>query len=433
MTATLRKYVAFGTGVGIRISRDQLTVTVSRVRPTGVRVLGELDINGFRNQPAAEWGAACNAFLRKLGAAHLAASVLLPREEVVVRQLALPGVADADLAGAIRFQIDSLHPWPEEEAVYDYARIGKTGAVLIAITRRAVIDHWATLFAEAGIKVASFTVSAASIWSALRFFAVPGDGFLAFAENGSTELYGESAARPVFSTSDDGGGERVIRFALSELRLPPASEPVALAELLPKPAAAPTGADLSHSAVPYAASMSAACPHLSMRLNLLPEEQRQASSRARLVPTWILAGAVALMALALLVWGRIENRRYLQSLETEIRSLTPVANHAAELERRIVQTRNRTALLDAFRGRTREDMDALNDLTRLLAPPAWLHNLEMNRKEVVIRGETDQASGLVKVLDNSPHFQGSQFVMPIARGAGGENFAIRTQRKGVAP
>src|SRR5579884_352887 len=289
MTTALRKYVAFGTGVGIRIVRDELTVTVTRVRPTGVRVLGELTVTGFRNQPAAEWGAACNGFLRKLGASHLAASVLLPREEVVVRQLALPGVSDADLPGAIRFQIDSLHPWTEEEAVYDFARIGKSGSVLIAVTRRAVIEHWATLFAEAGLKVASFTVSAASIWSALRIFAMPGEGFLAFAENGTTELYGESPARPVFTASEDGGGDRVFRFALSELRLPPASEPVALTELLPKPAAAPEGTDLSHSAVPYAASMSAACPHLGMRLNLLPEAQRQGSSRALFVPTWILA------------------------------------------------------------------------------------------------------------------------------------------------
>ena len=103
MTATaLRKFAAFGTGVGIAIGHDDLMVTVTRVRPSGVRLLGELAILGFRGQPAAEWGARCLSFMKKLGVAHLAASVLLPRDDVVVRQVSLPGVSDGDLSGADR-------------------------------------------------------------------------------------------------------------------------------------------------------------------------------------------------------------------------------------------------------------------------------------------------------------------------------------------
>src|SRR5581483_3180666 len=120
----LNKWLAFGTGIGIEIGREDLTVTVVRVRPSGAKLLGAMTIPRFREQAAGEWGTTYRSFLKKLGAAHLAASVLLPRDEMTVRQVSLPGVSDKDLASAVRFEIDSLNPYSEEEAAYDWVRIG---------------------------------------------------------------------------------------------------------------------------------------------------------------------------------------------------------------------------------------------------------------------------------------------------------------------
>src|SRR6202034_1932117 len=132
-TIDFAKWLAIGTGIGIEIGSQDLTVTVVRLRPTGVRVLGELTVPRFREQPAADWGAAYTGFLQKLGVGHLAATILLPRDEVTVRQIALPGVTDKDLASAVRFEIDSLNPHSEDEVRYGYARIGGTPSVLIGI------------------------------------------------------------------------------------------------------------------------------------------------------------------------------------------------------------------------------------------------------------------------------------------------------------
>src|ERR1035441_8764961 len=104
--ADFKKWLAIGTGVGIEIADENLMVTVVRVRPSGVRVLGELTIPRFSEQPASEWGANYANFLKKLGVAHLSAGVLLPRDEVIVRQVMLPGVSDKDLTAAIRFEIE---------------------------------------------------------------------------------------------------------------------------------------------------------------------------------------------------------------------------------------------------------------------------------------------------------------------------------------
>jgi Tfp pilus assembly PilM family ATPase len=106
----------------------------------------------------------------------------------MVRHLTLPGVTDKDLPAAIEFQLDGLHPYREEDVAASWARIPGTSSVLIAITRRAVIERFVTLFGEAGIQVGSFTCSAAAIHSALRMFreAPPSSGLLAYepAESG---------------------------------------------------------------------------------------------------------------------------------------------------------------------------------------------------------------------------------------------------------
>src|SRR6185437_10547929 len=101
-----RKLLAFGSGVGIEIHPASLEVVVSRVRPTGIRVLGRLAIQNYAGRPAAEWGAEYARFLKSLGVGHLTATVLLPRREVIVRQVALPGVAAKDMEGALRLQLD---------------------------------------------------------------------------------------------------------------------------------------------------------------------------------------------------------------------------------------------------------------------------------------------------------------------------------------
>jgi len=424
------KWLAIGTAAGIHIGRDSLTATVTRVRPNGVRVLGELNIPGFREQAAGEWGATYASFLAKLGAAHLAATVLLPREEVMVRQIAFPGVTDKDLASAIRFEIDSLNPYSEEEAVFDWARIGKTPSVLIGFTRRSVLDRYRTLFAEAGVKVASFTFSAPAIYSAVRLLSRPSaDGFLLLEpETDEIEVYGESPSRPLFSARLDGSPARARTLAVAELRLPPETEPAALHDALPKPQSAPPDFDVTASALPYATALAGASLVPALTVNLLPRELRESSSRMRLVPTFTLSALAVLTATVALAYPKYADRHYLGLLHEEIRKIEPRARKAVELDRQIAITRNRTQTLDNFRLRTKADLDALNELTTVLAQPTWLNSFQLTRDSLSILGSTDQAAALVKLLDGTHQFRGSSFTSGPVKAGGGEAFGIRSQR-----
>jgi hypothetical protein len=432
----LRKLLQFGSAVGVEIGVTDLEVVAARVRPNRVRVLGRLIIPDFAARPAAEWGAEYARFLKSLGLAHLSATVLLPRREVIVRHLALPGVTGKDLEGAIRFQLDSLHPYGEDEVSWGWSPLAY-GAVLVGVARRAAVERYLALFLEAGIKVASFTFSAAAVHAAVRLNGGrPHQGFVALsrAASGGVEVYGESLSRPVFSAEFQLPPERAASLGLAELRLAPETAPLKLEDVLPKPAVNPIENDLARNARPYATALAGACPWLAPAANMLARGQRQASSRAAFIPTVVLATILLLVAGALVAYSSYADRRYLRSIEAEIAKVAPLAKRADDLDRQIQQARQRAQLLDQFRGQTRADLDALIELTKLIEYPAWITNATLARDSVRIAGEAPQVAPLVKILDSSPLFENTAIESTgKINGGAGESFQIRTTRKYPAP
>jgi len=430
----LKKFIAFGSGVGIEIGERNLEVTVVRVRPAGIDVLGTRTVADFAARPAAEWGGEYARFLRETGGSHLSATVMLPRRETIVRQISLPGVAARDIAAAIALQIDTLHPYGEDDVVSSWSPLAN-GGVLIGILRRAALDRYIGLFAEAGVAVGSFTFSAAAIYTAHRIpVAQPqslGNGFVAAAVggNGAVEVYGESPARAVFSAEFDLPPDRAAALAISELRLDPDAQPVALDRILPVPRNNPADNDLAKRALPYATALAGACPWLAQAANLLPAQHRRSNSRAMYVPTVVLAAILLLLCGALAAHSAIEDRRYLAELEAQAARLEPQARRAASLDRDIARAQNRTRLLDDFRGRTKADLDGLNELTSLLAPPTWTNMIDLTPDAATINGETEQAAPLLKLLDASSYFQNSTFIGSIAKNGPVEQFQIRTARE----
>jgi hypothetical protein len=363
---------------------------------------------------------------------HLAATVLLPRREVIVRHLSLPGVGAKDVEGAIRFQIDTLHPYGDEDVAWGWSRLAY-GAVLVGIARRSAIERYRTMFVEAGIAVASFTFSAAAVHAAIRLNgAAQTGGFVALGRtaSGAVEVYGESQSRPVFSAEFQAPPQRAAVLALAELRLPPETAPRTLEEVLPKPALNPVENDLSRNALPYATALAGACPLLAPAANVLPPEHRRSNSRAMLAPSLVLGGLLLLLAGGLFGYRIWADRKYLAELAAETAKAEPGAARARSLERQIDKARSQTQMLDRFRAQTRLDLDALNELTRLIEPPIWTNLIDLNKDMARISGEAPAAAPLVKILDGSPFFQNSapESINP-GQGGTGETFQIHTSRE----
>jgi hypothetical protein len=367
--------------------------------------------------------------------AHMSATVLLPRKDVIVRQVALPGVAGRDIESAIRFQLDTLHPYGQEEVEWGWSPLA-FGQMLVGIAPRQTVERYHALFTEAGVAVASFTFLAAAVHAAIRMNgAGHGAGFVALSRSasGGVEVYGESPSRPVFSAEFAMAPQRAAMLALSELRLPPATAPVNLEEVLPKPAVNPVENDLSRNALPYATALAGACPRLAPSANVLPARYRRSSSRALFIPTLVLGVLLVLMAGAVLAYSSYAERQYLAKIRQETGQYEPQAQRAAALDRQIAQTRSRAEMLDQFRGRTQSDLDALNELTRLIAPPAWTSSVVLTRDIVRITGEAADATSLIRILDGSPLFTNSapDVINRSNSGSGGETFQIHAARKGT--
>jgi hypothetical protein len=213
------------------------------------------------------------------------------------------------------------------------------------------------------------------------------------------------------------------------LRLPPETAPLALEQVLPKPRVNPVENDLSRNALPYATALAGACPRLAPSANVLPAEHRRSSSRAVFVPTIALAALLLLAAIGMLVYSKYAERHYLNELHAEIARVEPKAARATALERETAHLRARAELLDRYRSRARQDLDALNELTQLVSPPAWASVIELTRDSARITGEAPQASPLLKILDSSSLFRNSVPDMNQKSPSGaGETFQIHTTR-----
>jgi len=427
-----RKLLAFGAGVGIEIGVASLEVAAARVRPSSIHVLGRTTIQGFASRPAAEWGMEYARFLKSVGLKHVSATVLLPRREVIARQVALPGVAAKDAESAIRFQIDTLHPYGDEDVCWGWSQVG-AGSALVGVVRRSTVERYVELFSEAGVAVSSFTFSAAAVHAAIRLNGHNGgEGFVALSHtaSGSVEVYGESAARPVFSAEFDVAPQRAALLALSELRLPPETAPRTLEEILPKPAVNLVENDLSRNPLPYATALAGACPRFAPSVNVLPPEHRRLNSRAMLIPSLALAAVALLLAGGFWVYSAYADRKYLAGLNAQIAQLQPKAQQAAALDREFDRLRARVRLLDQYRDQTRNDLEALNDITRLLAPPVWTSSVDLRRDAVRFNGEGPQAAPLINILDSSPFFENAQIdSASAAPGGAGELFQIHASRR----
>ena len=428
----VRKLLAFGAGVGIQIGATDLEIAAARVRPSSIHVLGRTTLASFASRPAAEWGMEYARFLKSLGLRHVSATVLLPRRDIIARHLALPGVAAGDMENAIRFDLDSLHPYGDEEICWGWSPLGK-GAALVGIARKSAIDRYIEMFTEAGIAVGSFTFAAAAIHAAIRLNGhSEGQGFIALsrAASGSVEVYGESAARPVFSAEFDLAPQRAALLALAELRLPPDTAAAQLEEVLPKPAVNPVENDLSRNAMPYATALASACPRLAPSANVLPKEHRRLNSRAMLIPSIVLAAIVLLLVGGFWGYSVYADRKYLAALRAEIARIQPRAERAGRLDREFQHVEAQVRLLDRYRGQTHADLDALNELTKLLAPPIWTNDLDIGRDSVRLMGHAPQAVELVKILDSSPLFEDSvPDSVNANQGGSGETFQIHTSRR----
>lgn len=421
----------FGTAAAIELGEKDLHAVIVRARPGGATVLAQTTVSGFRTRPPKEWGSEYHKWLRQHGERNLSSVIVLPRREAIVRVVHLPGVAKKDVPNAIGYQVDALHPYGDEEVAFGWSPL-TGGNVLLGMMRRVTLEAYVRLFQEAGIPSSGFTFSASALRAALHLYGKPPAEFLAYAEDeaGVVEVYGQSAARPVFSAEFHLPPARALALAHAELRLPPAAAaPGPLADILPKPRSAGTRLAVTVPALAFAGALAHIGSRRNPYANLLPAERRTVRSRARFIPTIVLGVALAIAGGGWLYYQQMREQQYLDELSSEIRAAQPTANKAAVLDKRTEDHRARIKLIDDYRKRGQGFVDVMAELTRLLPPPIWTQSVEITQDTVTISGEAENAATLLKILDASPLFRNSELMMGVMRVNQSETFRIRMQRR----
>ncbi len=420
----MRRLRIFGTGFGIAISNTDLEAVIVRSRPSGSVVVASAVIGNFAARPAAEWGAELLQFLAAAGEPHLAATIVLPREEVIVRTVRLAGVADKDTASAIELQLDTLHPWDEETVEWTWWRVSAS-EVVVGVVRQSTLSRYETLFSEAGIPMAAATFSSAVIHAALRL--QPGVSASVFCymvtAQGRVEVYGESEAKPCYSAGFALSPERALAVARAELRLPQEQPALDLGQAL--------GTTSASSPIAFAAALAASAPLAVHYANLLPADRRASHSRTQyLIPATLGALLVIGLLAVFVLFPLLNERRYVSDLTAEMNRLQPAALRVQSIDKTLASHRARIASLDDFRRRPQADLDVLNELVRILPEQVWTNTIEILPDSVNIAGEADQAAPLLKLLDSSPLFEKSEFVMSVTRNGQSDMFRIKTLRRG---
>jgi len=424
-TSSWRKWLAFGTGVAIEILDDALQVVVVRVRPNGPFQVERAEIRAFRERPAVEWSEEFRAAVS--GHDQSGATVIVPRRDVIVRHVSLSGVARRDMEAAITLRLRGLHPFADDDVAWCWTPV--QGGALVGLMRLAILAKYESLFAEAGISVASFSFSATVLHAALRTYGRPGTPVLGFTETspGLIELYGESAGGAIFSGEFRGSVSRATSVAIAELRLPVETAATNLELVLPVSAA--PDAPVPDRALVYAAATVNACPWLAKHANFLPPERRAGQSHLWLLPTLALSIILLVGVVAMLSFGKYREKRYIAALTEEIARVRPASEKATAIDARIEHARTQIQLLDDFKGASQSDFEILGELTRLIQPPAWTNLVEIYPDYVVVSGEAEQAAPLLGILDSSPLFRNSEFASSVVRSGKNEMFRIKTLRK----
>lgn len=436
--------------LGIDWDGDTLTIVALARRLGRVAVLDWLSLTAPQGEEARQ---RVGEFLDRNRLREARVTACLPRDDVVVRFLAVPVEAERQLANVVAYQVDALHPFPPGAVYWDHAIVSrglKQLQVMVVIVEKQRLQACDGALVDLGLSADSVTLQAACLVP-LVAPVLPEGAVVVLGRRQGVELVGFHhgklcATRELLAENDvTQRWERELHSLQALLPMgEPAAVPLFVVGQLPEAfagmlAGAPSLPALavrfecppSFRPEEHLGALAAACAGLERRppvaLNLLPSSQRRRpADRWTRVPTYTLGTTAALLLLAVVGDGWIADELYARALKREIERLEPRATAAREQNQRAQQLAERAAWLEAERDRTWRQLGLLQELTRLLPDGTWLQEVQVGEETAEVFGYSDRAAELVQNLESSPLFAQVELASPITRDVQGkEIFRMR--------
>ena len=457
--------------LGVSFGPDALHLSLLSSQWQRVRRVDAETVEGFQAMPPDRRRGRVQAFLERNRAVHYSVVVALPRREVLLRHLDLPLEARENLAKVVDYQLVHLLPSEEEAVATDTLAVREESdptrlRVTLFVVLRSTLERTLASCRELGLSPDRILPGAVALAEYLRATspaaAAPSlavrldpprgelaglvEGRLRFCKEfrfdssnleevleSEGELFrgeaglGEEASIKLFLAGDSQAlAESGGRLPVRSLTPPEPSRP---ARPPSRPPARPSAAD-------WPALASAFCGFKrkgALAVNLLPAELRPVKSRWEWVPTYALAALNALLLLALLLQGPVQQRARGERLTRERERLQPAVSAFRELEAQRDLWREHAGLLERYRNRNAHLLAALAELSRILPADSVATLLTLEEGQLRIQGTAGQAAALPRILEDSRHFGQVELVASISRNSKGrETFHLQARMEDPA-
>lgn len=163
--------------------------------------------------------------------------------------------------------------------------------------------------------------------------------------------------------------------------------------------------------------------------NLLPAERRVRRTRTATRVNAAL-GAAAVLLLGLVMWQSLAIKRdRVEALEQRVAEARQEAMAVAELRGELDEAVRSANFLVRKKEGHPVLVNVLQELTQLLPDDTWLTRLRLEDGEAQLYGESQSASRLISILDDSPMLSGANFISPVTTNTstGDERFNLEVE------
>ena len=157
-------------------------------------------------------------------------------------------------------------------------------------------------------------------------------------------------------------------------------------------------------------------------LNLLAPEKRKKRKMGPVYLLVLLCIIAISLGVAVLATPYVQVKKSLAALEARYSALSPqikaVDNKRSKLER-IQKDMETLTRVDQ-----RNTLEVLLHLTPLIPEHSWIQTFDLKSDTIKVQGHSTNASELIPLLENSPHFKDVEFISPVVKRGKLENFNI---------
>ncbi len=155
--------------------------------------------------------------------------------------------------------------------------------------------------------------------------------------------------------------------------------------------------------------------HAQSQGNLLPRSRRSRPARARARLNQTLGIVVVGLLVAVMALPFVFQHNDKVELEGHLGLARTAAQEAQQTREQLDELLRKSGFLVAERNQRPTSIELMHELTRIIPNDTWLTRVQIRGARLKIQGESNQASALIRVIENSESFSEARFASPVTR------------------